>query len=181
VASWTSVARRIRVPLGFVFAGFYLWVARPTPLSILLGSVVIFSGLLVRAAASGHVEENEALSTHGPYAYSRNPLYLGSLVVAAGFALAARSWWVPLVAAAMFFAIYFPVIRAEEAFLKRRFPEFDEYRRNVPRLWPRLRPYVRHSAGFSWHLYLKNREYNATAGALLMVLALAAKALSGER
>src|ERR1700747_3682 len=111
---WDKIAKRIRVPLGFVFAAVYIWLARPTPRSIIAGSCIALVGLVIRALASGHVQKNEQLTTSGPYAYTRNPLYLGSLVLAAGFAVASRSWWIALIAAAMFFAIYIPVIRGEE-------------------------------------------------------------------
>jgi protein-S-isoprenylcysteine O-methyltransferase Ste14 len=74
--AWAKIARRIRVPLGFAFAVLYFWLARPTWRFIAIGAVVILPGLLIRALASGHVRKNEALATSGPYAYTRNPLYL---------------------------------------------------------------------------------------------------------
>ncbi len=138
MAEWSRVARRIRVPLGFAFAVLYFWLARPTWRSIALGAIVFVPGLLVRALASGHVQKNEALATSGPYAYTRNPLYLGSLLIGVGFAIAARSWWVGVVLVVMFFAIYLPVIRGEEAYLRQRFPEFEEYAQRVPRMFPKL-------------------------------------------
>ena len=116
MAEWSKIARRIRVPLGFIFAVLYFWLARPTWRSIILGAIVVVPGLLIRALASGHVRKNEALATSGPYAYTRNPLYLGSLLMGVGFAVAARSWWVGIVLVVMFLAIYMPVIRDEEAF-----------------------------------------------------------------
>jgi protein-S-isoprenylcysteine O-methyltransferase Ste14 len=180
-SEWSRIARRIRVPLGFAFAVFYFWLAKPTWRSTALGAVVIVAGLLVRAFASGHVRKNEALATSGPYAYTRNPLYLGSLLIGTGFAVAGRSWWVGIALVAMFFAIYFPVILDEEAFLRQKFPEFDEYSRGVPRIFPRLTPHpsTRDSAaaGFSSDLYLQHREYNALLGAIAMLAALAAKVL----
>jgi protein-S-isoprenylcysteine O-methyltransferase Ste14 len=177
VPSWSKIARRIRVPLGFVFAAAYIWLARPTPLSIVIGSSVAFAGLCIRALASGHVEKNEVLATSGPYAHTRNPLYLGSIILAIGFLIAARSWWLPLIAAIMLVFIYVPVIRTEEAFLRTRFPEFDDYAAQVPRLFPRVRSYQRRPGAFSWHLYWKHREYNAALGAGLMIIALIAKSL----
>jgi protein-S-isoprenylcysteine O-methyltransferase Ste14 len=177
VPSWSKIARRIRVPLGFVFAAAYIWLARPTPLSIVIGSSVAFAGLCIRALASGHVEKNEVLATSGPYAHTRNPLYLGSIILAIGFLIAARSWWLPLIAAIMLVFIYVPVIRSEEAFLRTRFPEFDDYAAQVPRLFPRVRSYQRRPGSFSWHLYWKHREYNAALGAGLMIIALVAKFL----
>lgn len=173
--SWQKVARRIRVPLGFLFAVAYIWLAHPTARSIIIGSCISLVGLFLRALASGHVKKNEHLTTSGPYAYTRNPLYFGSLVLAAGFAVASRSWWIALIAAVMFFVIYIPVIRSEEAFLRSHFPEFEEYARHVPRLFPRLRPYQRSATSFSWDLYWKHREYNAALGAVLMIAAMVLK------
>ncbi|MGB8583325.1 MAG: isoprenylcysteine carboxylmethyltransferase family protein [Candidatus Sulfotelmatobacter sp.] len=176
MAEWSKIARRIRVPLGFIFAVFYFWLARPTWRSIALGAILVVPGLLIRALASGHVRKNESLATSGPYAYTRNPLYLGSLLMGVGFAVAARSWWVGIALVVMFLAIYMPVIRDEEAFLRTKFPEFDEYARRVPRLVPRLTSYSGREkevpAGFSLELYLKHHEYNALLGAAAMTVAL---------
>jgi protein-S-isoprenylcysteine O-methyltransferase Ste14 len=155
----------------------YIWLARPIIASIVIGSCIAFAGLCIRALASGHVEKNEVLATSGPYAHTRNPLYLGSIVLAVGFLIAARSWWLPLIAAIILVAIYVPVIRSEEAFLRTRFPEFEDYAAQVPRLFPRIRRYRSRPASFSWHLYWKHREYNAALGAALMIIALVAKSL----
>ena len=173
--TWARIARRIRVPLSFAFAILYFWLARPTIFSMLIGTAVVIPGLLVRALASGHVQKNEQLATTGPYAYTRNPLYLGSLILALGFALAARSWWIAIVLVVMFFAIYLPVIRGEEVFLRARFPEFDDYARQVPRLLPRLTALKSSGGAFSSDLYWKHREYNAILGAMAMMAALATK------
>jgi len=177
MAEWGQVARRIRVPLGFLFAVFYFWLARPSWRSLMLGTVGVVAGLLIRALASGHVRKNEALATSGPYAYTRNPLYLGSLVMGLGFCVAARSWWVGVALVVMFLVIYVPVIRDEEAFLRRTFPEFEEYARRVPRMLPRLTPLSSNEPpdGFSLDLYLKHREYNALLGALALVVVLVAR------
>ena len=179
MAEWSQIARRIRVPLGFLFAVFYFWMARPTWRSMALGAIAVIPGLLTRALASGHVRKNESLAASGPYAYTRNPLYLGSLLMGLGFAVAARSWWVGVALVVMFAVIYLPVIRDEEAFLRRTFPEFEEYARRVPRMLPRLTPRAddenEASAGFSLDLYLQHREYNALVGALAMMAALIAK------
>jgi protein-S-isoprenylcysteine O-methyltransferase Ste14 len=175
MAEWSRIARRVRVPLGFVFAVLYFWLARPSWRFIVLGAILIVPGLLVRALASGYVRKNEALATSGPYAYTRNPLYLGSLLIGVGFALAARSWWVGVALVVMFFAIYVPVIRDEEAFLRQRFPEFEEYARRVPRMFPRLVARENDAGVFCMGLYLQHREYNALLGALAMVAALVVK------
>jgi protein-S-isoprenylcysteine O-methyltransferase Ste14 len=177
MTEWSKIARRIRVPLGFLFAVLYFWLARPTWRSLALGVVLVIPGLVVRALASGHVRKNEALAISGPYAYTRNPLYLGSLLMGLGFAAAGRSWWVGVVLVAMFFAIYIPVIRDEEAFLRQKFPEFDEYAKRVPRMFPILTPTSGgdNSGAFAFELYWKHREYNALLGAVAMLAALIVK------
>jgi protein-S-isoprenylcysteine O-methyltransferase Ste14 len=181
MASYSQIARRIRVPLGFLFAVLYFWLARPTWQSMAEGLILIVPGLFIRALASGHVRKNESLATSGPYAYTRNPLYLGSLLMGLGFAITARSWWVGVALVAMFSAIYLPVIRDEEKFLRAKFPEFDEYARRVPRIFPRFTPRsgsgIEPPAGFSLDLYLKHQEYNALLGAAAMILGLALKIL----
>jgi protein-S-isoprenylcysteine O-methyltransferase Ste14 len=164
--TWAKIARRIRVPLGFIFSALYLWLAKPTLVSLLIGAMIVIPGLLIRAIASGHVQKNEQLATGGPYAYTRNPLYLGSLVLAIGFAVAARNWWIGIGIVIFLLAIYLPVIRGEEEFLRSKFPEFGEYCSQVPRLLPRLTPYGSGSASFSSELYRKHREYNALVGSL---------------
>jgi len=179
---WPTIARRIRVPLGFVFAAAYLWFAQPKWWSLIAGAAVIAPGLLLRGVASGHVRKDREVTVTGPYAYSRNPLYLGSALIAAGFALAARDLWIAAALLAIFIAIYLPTVRSEEAYLRATFPRFAEYAASVPRFFPRFPaaqfpPVEGEPRGFSRELYLKHREYNAALGTALMLLALAARLL----
>jgi protein-S-isoprenylcysteine O-methyltransferase Ste14 len=174
----------MRVPLGFAFAAAYFWFAAPTWLSILIGAICSLIGLAVRAVASGHIRKNAALATTGPYAYTRNPLYLGSVLMALGFVIAARNWWIGLAALAMFLIIYIPVIKAEEVYLRGVFSDYSQYAANVPRLVPRLTAYRTPDSdgglgSFSRELYLKHREYNAALGSGLMIGALILKMLLG--
>ncbi len=175
--TWSRVARRIRVPLGFAFAAFYLWRARPTWLSLIVGVAVAALGLGIRAVASGHVDKNAELAMSGPYAYVRNPLYLGSIVMAVGFAIAARDLAVGVLIVLLFALIYVPVIRSEETFLRGRFPEYAAYADAVPRLLPRTLRIGGMTQGFSRALYLKHREYNAIFGAAAILAALVGKML----
>jgi protein-S-isoprenylcysteine O-methyltransferase Ste14 len=175
-AGWGKVAKRIRVPLGFVFAVLYLWLARPTPLFMALSLALVVPGVLLRAYASGYVKKNRELTMTGPYAHTRNPLYLGSMLIAFGFALAARNIWIAVALAALFAVIYIPVIRGEEEFLRSAFPDFDVYAARVPRLLTRLTPAKTSDAipgEFSSALYRKHREYNALIGAAAIYTALA--------
>jgi len=181
--SWSRIATRSRVPLGFIFAAAYFWFARPTWISLGAGFAVAAVGVLVRALASGHIRKNAELATTGPYAYTRNPLYLGSIIIAVGFIIAARNLWIGIGALAMFAFIYLPVITAEEGYLRSTFPGYEQYSKEVPRFLPRLTPYRAEAtmddgaARFSSALYLRHREYNAALGAVLMLGALVLKML----
>ena len=175
-SEWSKIARRIRVPLGFVFAVLFLWLARPTWLSLAWSLWVVVPGLWLRGYASGYVKKNAELTVGGPYAYTRNPLYLGSMLIAFGFAGASRSVWIFLLLAVLFALIYAPTIRSEEEFLRGNFSNFSEYAKQVPRLFPRLTaaPASRGQTGrFSRDLYLQHREYNALLGAVAIYAALA--------
>jgi protein-S-isoprenylcysteine O-methyltransferase Ste14 len=171
--NWSRIARRIRVPLGFAFAIVFLWIAHPSPASLAWSLLLVLPGIALRAYASGYVKKNRELTVTGPYAHTRNPLYLGSLSIALGFALAAQNWWILAGIVILFFAIYLPVIRSEEDFLRGMFPGFDDYCRRVPRLFPRITPGMQGEAGrFSAALYSRHREYNALMGAVALYAAL---------
>ena len=179
---WQKVARRIRVPLGFLTAALYLlelWRHQPRLSAIAWSLLLVVPGLWLRAYASGYVKKNRELTQTGPYAYTRNPLYLGSILIAAGFAVALLSWPVAAMLTAMFLIIYVPVIASEERFLRANFADFAAYCERVPRLLPRLSLAPRGSGQtevtpgkFSLELYLRHREYNASIGALLLYLCL---------
>jgi protein-S-isoprenylcysteine O-methyltransferase Ste14 len=180
ISRWQRVARRIRVPLGFLVAALYvfeLWRRAPQPAAVAWSLTLVLPGLWLRGYAAGFVKKNRELTVTGPYAYTRNPLYLGSMLIAAGFAVALLSWPVALVLAVGFGLIYIPVIASEERFLRATFPGFDAYCRQVPRLIPRLTP-ARFSGqesgagSFSLALYLKHREYNAGIGAAMLYVSL---------
>ena len=178
---WQKIARRIRVPLGFVFAGVFLWLARPTGKTMLLSLLLVVPGVWLRAYAAGYVRKNAELTRTGPYAYTRNPLYLGSMMIAFGFAAAAGSWILLIALAVLFAAIYIPTIQGEEGYLREHFAGFDAYAAKVPRLLPRLTaaefPANENASGgrFSWQQWRHHREYNAFMGAGAIYLALAVR------
>ena len=174
---WQKIARRARVPLGFVVAAVFLIFARPTWTTLAWGLVLVIPGLWLRGYAAGYVKKNAELTRTGPYAYTRNPLYLGSMSIAAGFAVAAGRWWLVVLLVAMFLAIYLPTILSEEKFLRGMFPQFEEYAQRVPRLLPRLTPArfadtERGIGSFSLERYRHHREYNASIGAAALYVAL---------
>ena len=183
---WQSVARRIRVPAGFVVAAAFLWIASPTWVSMAESLILVLPGLWLRAYASGYVRKNAELTTTGPYAHTRNPLYLGSMLIAFGFAGAAGSWIIAIALAVLFALIYGPTIQSEEAYLREHFPGFDDYARAVPRLLPRITPAPGFASGgeergrFLPALYWQHREYNSLLGAAALYFALAIRLASEQ-
>jgi len=176
--TYSEVAKRLRLPLGFVFGIAYLVFARPTALTLAAGGAIALVGVLIRAWASGHISKNERLATSGPYAHTRNPLYFGSFLIAAGFAIAAH-WGLLLLVVAFFALIYAPTMERERANIAGRFPgEYETYAANVPTFVPRPTAW-KAAAGprpsdddgsFSTGLYMKHGEWKAgLTYALVMV------------
>lgn len=167
---------RWRVRLGYPLAAVVLWFAHPTPQSILLGGLVGVLGLWLRAYAAGYLRKHEALTVTGPYAYTRNPLYLGSAILSAGAAIAMRSWISASILLVYFAVFYFMVMRREEKELcVRHGTAFEEYAKAVPLFLPRLRPArIEEGTGgvFSVEQYRKNREWQAALGFLILLGAL---------
>lgn len=172
--AYADRAARLRVPCGFLAAAALAWLARPSRLSLAAALPLMLAGMALRAWAAGHLAKNLRLATSGPYAYTRNPLYLGTALVAAGLALASRSAWLAALLAAFLLLVYLPVVEQEEQHLQKLFPSYAAYARRVPRFWPRKGPPGQEH--FSWSLYLSNREYNALLGLLAGLLLLAWKA-----
>ena len=174
-ANWQRIARRIRVPLGFVFAAVFLLLAHPSAVSLAWSLLLVLPGLALRAYASGYVKKNAELTVTGPYAWTRNPLYLGSMLIAFGFAAGARSPLLAALLALLFALIYLPVVRGEEQYLRAHFPGFPAYARRVPRLFPwrsPMRSPMAQPGRFAPALYRKHREYNASIGVAALYLAL---------
>jgi len=159
---YADFVARLRVPSGFLLVAAFAWFAHPSPRSLAIGLPVSTAGLMLRAWAAGHLAKNQQLTTGGPYAYVRNPLYLGTLVVAAGLAIACRSPGLAVLFGLVFLLIYLPVIMLEEQHLSELFPEFEQYARKVPALIPSGKRSA--GGGFSWALYRKNQEYQALLG-----------------
>ncbi len=169
----SSFFTRWRVRAGYPLAILFLYLASPTPLAIALGAVIAAAGLVVRGAAAGHLRKLETLTTSGPYAWVRNPLYFGSALLAGGFAVAGHSLWAALVLVAYFGTFYPVVMKKEEGELRERYgAAFIEYAKRVPLFFPRSprrsgAPQPNAVNGFSWEQYKRNREYQAALGAIV--------------
>src|SRR5437763_16585386 len=130
--------QRWRVPLGFVCAAFFFLLSRPRLLTRAIGGAVAVMGLALRAWASGYLRKNDELATAGPYAHTRNPLYLGSFLIGLGFTLAAGRWVLTVLFALLFLGIYVPVMRVESATLEGLFGhKYRRYADAVPLFFPR--------------------------------------------
>jgi protein-S-isoprenylcysteine O-methyltransferase Ste14 len=176
MSSAESFFFRFRVRLGYPLAIVVLGFARPMPQSIAAGALVGAIGLWLRAYAAGHLHKQEALTVTGPYAFTRNPLYLGSAILAAGVAVAARSWISAAILIAYFAIFYSFVMRREERELSARHGAvFEEYAKAVPLFFPRLTSAKlsgEPAESFSFAQYKKNHEWQAATGFLLLLIAL---------
>jgi protein-S-isoprenylcysteine O-methyltransferase Ste14 len=176
---YTDLASRIRVPASFALAALYLYFAEPTAWSLALGISIASAGLALRAASAGHLRKNSRLAVSGPYAYTRNPLYLGSALAGAGFAIAGGRWWFVAVLALFFAIVYAPVMRKEEAHLRRLFGEpYASYAAAVPLLLPRFSAWQQPGSTpeqFDASLYRSNREYEALVAFAVIVVVLCGK------
>lgn len=170
---YRKLLQRIRVACGYIFAIIFLAFCRPTMRSIIVGIVIAIVGLLIRAWACGHLRKVKEVDTSGPYAFTRNPLYLGSFLITIGFGVASNVWWLAAIAIIFFLSIYIPVINVETSELESVMGEpYREYARHVPRFMPRLWPWNNSGRRFDFRLYLKNGEYMAALGVSAAALAL---------
>jgi protein-S-isoprenylcysteine O-methyltransferase Ste14 len=172
-AAW---AARWRVPLGFALGLAYLIFSQPQPALLWVGSAMALLGLILRAWSAAHLVKSQQLTVTGPYAHTRNPLYLGSVVMGLGFAWAGGSWILGAAFIVYLLAVYWPVVRREEQSLRGAFGEaYERYAAAVPLFLPRLRPAPGPSQRGSWAQYRKNHEYEAALGYLAALLFLVLK------
>ena len=181
MASYSDWAARARVPLHFLLAALVAVFARPTAPLLAGGAALVAAGLVVRAWAAGHLRRELPLTTSGPYAYVRHPLYLGSALILAGFAAASARLWLAGVCVAYYLLLFLPVILREEAERRALAPErYADYARRVPALVPyRGRVTVEGGRRFTWAVWRANREWRAEIGCALLLGLLTARLLWG--
>jgi protein-S-isoprenylcysteine O-methyltransferase Ste14 len=163
---YADFVARVRVPSGFLVLVAFAWLSNPSRLSMLIGLPISLLGLWLRAWATGHLAKDQQLARTGPYAYVRNPLYAGTLIVAAGILIAARDAFLGIIFILAFSLIYLPVIELEEQHLREIFPAYATYAAEVNRFFP-LSKWKSAQVPFSWSLYFRNEEYKALLGFLL--------------
>lgn len=168
--SWKKAAQKTRVPVGTVLGIIFLFLMHPSARSILIGGVIALAGGLLRLWAAGHIEKGRILTKGGPYAFTRNPLYLGSFFMALGIIIAGQGYWLLLAFAAFFITFYYPVMKAEEQELLQSHGEkYLEYAAQAPMFFPRFRRAVQGSSTFMWSRVLRNREHHTMSGLILAV------------
>ncbi|MEP7273924.1 MAG: isoprenylcysteine carboxylmethyltransferase family protein [Acidobacteriota bacterium] len=174
-----SAIQRWRVPLGFLAVVLFLVLSRPSWRLIAIGLPLAVAGLALRGWASGHLRKNAALAVSGPYAFSRNPLYLGSILMLAGGLISGGSLLLAAGLLALFMLVYYPVMRSEADHMRELFgAQYDQWAANVPLFFPRLIPSRAAEEGrFSLDLYVQHREYQAAIGVLVLYAALALKTI----
>jgi protein-S-isoprenylcysteine O-methyltransferase Ste14 len=184
--TFRKLAQRIRVPAGFLLAPLLIIAAKPTLRSMLAGAALSVIGLAIRAWASGYLKKNQELTTTGPYAHTRNPLYFGTFIMATGIAISTNAWWFVALFMALYLLIYVPVMVAEAETLVKLFPDdYASYSRRVPMFFPRLTPYgdeerrqtSADQRGFALSQYVKHREYQAAVGIVVVYAIILAKFL----
>ena len=171
--------QRLRVPAGLISAILFVFASQPSWRSLIIGIPVAFFGVIIRAWASGHLRKNLELAMAGPYAYTRNPLYFGSFIMALGSAIAGGSWWIGGALLGIFLLVYLPVMHAESEYMQTLFAsDYEKWAANVPLFIPRLTPYRSTSSrGFALQQYLQHREYRALIGLSIVLGLLVLKAV----
>ncbi|NJD18011.1 MAG: isoprenylcysteine carboxylmethyltransferase family protein [Gemmatimonadetes bacterium] len=177
--------RRLRLRAVWLLVLPFLWLARPSPLLLAAGAPLALLGLLLRGWAAGTIRKERELTTGGPYAYTRNPLYLGSLLLGLGITVGGGHWAWPALFVAFFALVYGRTMASEERLLGGLFGErYAGYAAAVPALLPRLSPWrggAARGGSFTWSRYGRNREWEAALGALAGFGFLALKGwLAGE-
>lgn len=179
--NWRASLQRLRVPIGFVTAILFVVFSRPSWQSLAVGAPLALLGALIRGWASGHLRKNAELAVSGPYAHTRNPLYFGSFVMAAGCAVAGGVWLIGIWLMVFFLAIYYPVMQAEAAHMRTLFGEaYARWSAEVPLFLPRLTPYQSgQTRSFDFGQYIHHREWRALIGLGIVLAILVLKAANG--
>lgn len=172
--------RQLRLRAVWLIVIPFFWLSTPTPTALAVGVGLAILGLWIRGWSAGTIHKDEELTTTGPYAFTRNPLYLGSFFIGLGVSFAGGHWIWPAIFLVFYATVYTRTMAGETRHLSDLFPErYAEYAAEVPGFLPRLTPYRASgggTGGFCWAQYRRNREWEAALGAVAAFAVLAAKA-----
>ncbi len=168
----SAFLRRHRRTIGIPLVLAALLLARYNSRFLIPSLILVTVGELIRIWAAGHLQKEKILTTGGPYRFIRNPLYLGSFLIAIGFGLITGSIWVWVLILAYFVLVYIPVIKYEEMILREKFQEYSAYADKVPAFYPGFSPYSPSTTQFSFRQAWRNREYNAVLGIVAVYIIL---------
>jgi protein-S-isoprenylcysteine O-methyltransferase Ste14 len=178
MSAWGAIAQKIRVPAGTLLGLVFLMLLHPSRRSLLIGGIVAGLGALIRIWAAGYIEKGRALAQDGPYALTRNPLYLGSFFMALGVLLGGQGYWLLLPFGIFFVSLYYPVMKREEQELLQGYGEqFLEYARRVPMFFPSFNAAAARSSSFLWSRVIRNREHRTLVGLALAEIFLILRSL----
>ena len=168
MASWKQTAQKTRVPAGTALGLLFLILMHPSARSLWIGAVITLPGSLLRLWAAGHIDKGIVLTQGGPYAMTRNPLYLGSFLMALGIILGGQGYWMLPLLGGFFAAFYIPVMKAEADHMLGRYgQEFVEYSKRVPAFFPAFQKAGTGTSDFLWSRVIQNREHRNVAGLLV--------------
>jgi protein-S-isoprenylcysteine O-methyltransferase Ste14 len=179
-SKFSEIIYKWRVRIGLISTILSFVLAKPTWYSLIAGAFIAILGLSIRIWACGNLRKEKELTTSGPYRYTRNPLYFGSMILGISTVVACQSWGVLAIFLVNFLLIYPVVIRAEKARMFALFPEqYQEYSKHVPLFFPTLRPKIPRDpeSRFSWELYKKNKENRAVLGSVIFYVFLILKTI----
>lgn len=177
---FSEIINKWRVRIGLISTILSFVLAKPTLYSLIAGALIATFGLAIRIWACGNLRKEKELTTSGPYRYTRNPLYFGSMIMGISTVVACRSWGVLAIFLVNFLVIYPVVIRTEKERMSELFPEkYREYSDRVPLFFPTLRPKLApdSKSGFSWEIYKQNKENRAVLGSIIFYVCLVLKTI----
>ncbi len=177
---FSEIIYKWRVRIGLISTILSFILAKPTLYSLIAGALIAILGLAIRIWACGNLRKEKKLTTSGPYRYTRNPLYFGSMILGISTVVACRSWIVLGIFLANFLIIYPVVIRIEKVRMSTLFPEkYREYSKHVPLFFPTVRPKLPREpeSRFSWELYKQNKENRAVMGSVIFYTCLILKTI----
>lgn len=171
-----KLRKSLRVPIGFFAGILFIWRANPTPKSFLIGTLFIFGGEFIRFISSGTLKKFEGVTRNGIYAYTRNPLYIGSFVMGTGACIIGKDVLFSAMFFTFFILLYGQVVIREEKYLIGHYgEEYVRYFKEVPRIFPQNINIKKVFSKTSPAQAIKNQEGKTICGIVLVLIIMVVK------